>query len=154
MNRLKIILLLAVLVLLLAGCGPEVVVENKTGFAIRVVVTSADGSEVVSPTPGESSSVSVSEGSYRATAIPDADWIEWAKLTRKVLNDQLANSQNLTGPQLLDVIQRLKDIAARMQQFEQAAGAGARCDSSASSDSTGLVTVSQSPSGALVAACK
>lgn len=153
MNRIKGIVVL-ILAAVISGCGPSVVVQNNTKFAIRVVITTPDGSEVVSPTPGESSTVDAAEGSYRATAIPDADWIEWAKLTRKVLNDQLANSDNLTGPQLLEVIRRLKDIAARMQQFESAAGVGASCGGALSSDADGLVTVSQAANGTLVVSCK
>jgi len=142
-------------VLWLVGCAPSVVVENRTGFAVRVVVTSANGSEVLSPSPGESSVAEVAEGSYRATAIPDAEWIENAKATRKFLNDQLANSENLTGPQLLDVIQRLKNIAARMQQYESTAGVGASCSGAVSSDGgDGLVVISTAANGALVVSCR
>ncbi len=136
------------------GCGPTVVVENKTKIPVRVVVTTADGSEVVSPSPGESSTVDASEGSYRAVAIPDADWIEYAKLTRKVLNDQIANSENLSGPQLLEVVRRLKEIAERMDQFTKAAGTSAGCGGSVTSDSTGIVTVSAGPDGKLAVSCK
>ena len=53
--------------------------------------------------------------------IPDAEWIEYARTTRKFLNDQLANADSLTGPQLLEVIRRLKNIAARIDQFQRAA---------------------------------
>jgi len=139
----------------LVGCAPSVVVENKTGFAVRVVVTSANGSEVVSPSPGESSSAEVAEGTYRVTVIPDAEWLDHAKATRKFLNDQLANSGNLTGAQLLDVIQRLKDIAARMQQFESTAGGGASCSGAVSSDGGGgVATITTAANGALVVACR
>ena len=86
--------------------------------------------------------------------IPDAEWIEYAKLTRKVLNDQLANSDNLTGPQLLEVIRRLKGIAQRMQQYEQAAGSAAVCGGRLAEDSTGLVVVSASDTGKLVISCR
>jgi hypothetical protein len=87
--------------------------------------------------------------------IPDAEWIEYAKLTRKVLNDQLANADKLTGPQLLDVIHRLKEIAAQMQQFEQAAGSSASCGGRLTEDnSAGLVVVSTTDSGALVISCR
>lgn len=155
MNRRMSFLALSVIVILLAGCAPFVVVENRTTVAVRVVVTSSTGSEVVSPSPGESSSVQVAEGSYQVSVIPDAEWIEYAKLTKKVLNDQLANSDKLTGPQLLEVIRRLKDIAARMQDYERAAGSAARCDGKISGDGGDvLVTISASSSGALVATCR
>ena len=154
MNRNILLAGLIVGAVLLVGCAPSVVVENKTGFAVRVVVHSAGRSEVVSPSPGESSVAEVEEGPYLATAIPDADWIEWAKLTRKVLNDQLTNSDQLTGPQLLEVVRRLKDIAARMQQYESA-GIGASCSGAVSSDGgDGKVVISTAANGALVATCR
>ncbi len=155
MNRRISFLALIVVVISLAGCAPSVVVENHTTVAVRVVVRSSTGSEVVSPSPGESSSVEVAEGSYQVTVIPDVEWIEYAKLTRKVLNDQLANADKLTGPQLLDVIRRLKEIATRMQDYERAAGSAARCGGKISNDSAGAsVTISVSSSGALVATCR
>jgi hypothetical protein len=154
MSRLQIIIVALSALLCLAGCGPTVTVSNNTKFAVRVVVTSSDGSEVLSPTPGESSSAEVSEGPFRVTAIPDADWFAWAQLTRKDLNDRLANPQNLSGPQLLDVIQRLKDIAARMQQFETSTGAGASCGGTVSSDNDASVVVSLGANGTLVVSCK
>ena len=155
MNHRKLIPVLIVTAILLASCAPYIVVENKTSFPVRVIVSGGGKSEVVSPTPGESSSVDMNEGTYKATVIPDAEWIEYAKLTRKVLNDQLANSDKLTGPQLLDVIRRLKEIAVRMQQYEQAAASSASCGGRLTEDnSAGLVVVSTSNSGALVISCK
>ena len=154
MTRSQISIVAVAALVFLAGCGPSITVQNSTRIPLRVVVSAGGRSDVLSPSPGESSAAEVDEGPYRATAIPDADWIEYAKLTRKVLNDQLANSDRLSGPQLLDLIQRLKDIAARMQQFEQAAGAGASCGGTVSSDSNGQVTVSQGADGKLVASCR
>ena len=72
-----------------------------------------------------------------------------------MLNEQLANYDELTGPQLLDVIRRLKDIAARMQQYEQAAGSQARCVGNITQDSGGGVAViTVAPAGALVVSCR
>ncbi len=154
MNKRVLIAFMILMLALIVGCGPAIIVENKTGFVVRVVVTSSDGTEAVSPSPGESSAVEVSEGAYTASAIPDAEWVEYAKITRKLLNDQLANSQNLSGEQLLDVIRRLKDIAAKMQAFEQAAGGGASCRGSVSSESGGTVIVSQGADGKLAITCR
>ncbi len=154
MIRQKLSLILIVTAILLVGCGPSIVVENKTSFPVRVVVRDGGHSEVVSPSPGESSTVISEGGAYKATVIPDAEWIEYAKLTRKVLNDQLANADKLTGPQLLDVIRRLKEIATRMQQYEQAAGSSASCGGELTEDSTGLVVVSTSDTGKLVISCR
>ena len=154
MKRIKWAALYLSVGLLLASCAPMITVSNNTGFPVRAIVSSGGTSNVVSPSPGESSSVEAVEGPYRVTVIPDAEWIEYAKLTRQYLNDQLAHSENLTGPQLLEVIQRLKDIAQRMSQFEQAAGGAASCAGSISEDGGGSVSVSSGVDGAMVIVCQ
>lgn len=155
MNHKKLFPVLIVAAIFLASCGPILTVENRTRFPVRVIVSGGGKIEVVSPSPGESSSVEMREGTYKATVIPDAEWIEYAKLTRKFLNDQLANSDKLTGPQLLDVIRRLKEVAVKMQQYEQAAGSSASCGGRLTeNNSAGLVMVSISDSGALTISCR
>ena len=154
MNRALKIFASVVMVGWLAGCGPSVIVSNNTRVPVRVIVTTGAGREALSPTPGESSSVDAAEGPYSATAIPDDEWIAYAKAVRKDLNEQLANSDKLTGPQLLDVIRRLKDIAARMQQYENAAGSSAKCGGTITQDSGGVVTVSVAADGKLILSCK
>lgn len=153
MSQLKWLVVLLCGAGLFSGCAPSVIVENQTTIPIRVVVTASGASDVVSPSPGESSTVQVTEGAYTASVVTDAEWIEYAKLTRKDLNDQLANSDTLSGGQLLSVVQRLKDIAQRMKQFQDAAGAGASCGGKVSSDSNGVVAVTIGASGKLAISC-
>ncbi len=153
MKKIKLALGL-LLILFVAGCGPAVVVENRTGFPVRAIVSSRGAREVVSPSPGESSTVEVQAGAYTVVVLPDMEWIEYAKLTRKVLNDQLANADKLTGTQLLDVIRRLKDIATRMQQYEAAAGSSSKCTGRVQSESTGIVTIAVGADGKLFVGCK
>jgi hypothetical protein len=155
MSRQKLFLTLIISATLLASCAPFVTVENRTSIPVRVIISGSGKSNVVSPTPGESSTVEMNEGTYKATVIPDAEWIEYAKLTRKVLNERLAESDKLTGPQLLDVIRRLKEVATRMQQFEQAAGSSASCGGRLTEDnSAGLVVVSTASNGTLAISCR
>jgi len=154
MSRSQKLLAGLVLALLLAACGPTVTVQNQTGFAVRAIVTTVSGGDVVSPSPGESSSVDAQEGAYTITAIPDQDWINYAQTARKLLNEQLANSDNLSGPQLLKVVQQLKDIAAKMKQFQATAGKGATCRGTINQDgSGGTATVSVAADGSLVVSC-
>jgi hypothetical protein len=157
MNRLRSLALLGLIIAagLIAGCAPTITVQNNTSFPVRAIVSAGKIRTVLSPSPGEHSTAEVGEGPYTVTVIPDAEWIEYAKLTRKVLNDQLANADKLTGPQLLDVIRRLKEIATRMQEFERAVGSRASCGGKISSDGgAAFVTISTSSSGALVATCR
>ena len=143
---------------LLAGCAPGIVIQNSASFPVRAIIRAGGVSEVFSPSPGESSYAEVREGRYTATVIPDAEWIEYARATRQYLNDQLAHSDNLTGPQLLDVIRRLNDIATRMDQFERAAASSAvgsaSCSGAVSSEANGLVTVTTNLDGRIFIDCK
>jgi len=153
MKRLTPFIICLIAAGLIAGCGPAIIVENKTSIPVRALVNSAGNRQVVSPSPGESSVADAEEGSYTVAVLPDAEWIEYAKLTRKALNEQLANADNLMGDQLLEVVRRLKDIAARMKEFENAAGKGQSCAGKITSDGGGIVTISVGAEGALVVRC-
>jgi len=139
--------------LAIAGCAPVLTVENTSTIPVRVVISAGGGRQVLSPSPGESSSAEIGEGAYAAYAIPDAEWIEYARLTRRYLNDQLANADSLTGPQLLDVIRRLKDIAARMQAYEGAADSTGACNGTVSAEKDGLIRVAVGADGKLRLTC-
>lgn len=147
-----------ILAALVTACAPTVTVENKTTFPVRAIVTMPGGiRQVLSPSPGYSSSAegSDSTGVYRVTVIPDSEWIEYARLKRKVLNESLANSERLTGPQLLEVVRQLKEVAEAMQRFEQAAGGSASCGGRLTEEVTfGLAEVVHSPDGNLLVICK
>jgi hypothetical protein len=137
----------------IAGCAPVLTVQNDSTVPVRVVVSASGNRQVLSPSPGQSSSAEVGEGAYSAYAIPDAEWIEYARLTRRYLNDQLVNADNLTGTQLLEVIRRLKDIAARMQAYEGAAGSTGACNGTVSAEEAGLIRVAVGPDGKLQLTC-
>jgi hypothetical protein len=157
MQRKRLIIIIlssAVAALLLSACAPALVVQNNTNFPVRVVVVAGDLRGVLSPNPGESSSMEVANGAYRVTAIPDAEWIEYAKLSRKLLNERLAAADQLTGPQLLEVIRQLKDIAQKMDAYDKAAASTSACRGAISDEGGGYVEVSQGSDGNLVVVCK
>ena len=144
--------------ILTAGCAPSVVVENNGAFTVRAIIGAGGMSDVVSPSPGESSFVEVREGSYTAIVIPDADWIEYAQTTRRLLNEQLANPENMTGEQLLEVFRRLADIAATIDQFQRAgessAVGAATCSGAVSAEADGSVVVTTTEDGRILIDCK
>src|SRR6266550_4355256 len=86
------------------SCSPVITVSNATSFEVWAVVTNAGHSQVLSPSPGESSAAEAQGGPYIVSVIPSQEWLDHANATRKFLNEQLANSDNLTGPQLLEVV--------------------------------------------------
>jgi len=150
-RRIVVVFLTAVV---LGGCAPTITVHNNTTIPVRVVITHSGGSETFAPSPGESSNGDLTEGTYRVVAIPDAAWVDYAKLTRQDLNQQIANSQNLSGQKLLDLVQRLKDIAKRMDEMQRAAGSTGACGGKVKEDSAAAAEISIGPSGQLVVACK
>lgn len=157
MNRLVPVTLLFAILLLLIACGPTITVTNGTTFPVRAIVNANGTRNVLSPSPGESSSAEVEEGAYTVTVIADQEWINYARSVRQYLNEQIKNSDKLTGAQLLEVVRRLKEIAGRMADFERAAGAqaGASCSGRiADSGGSGLVNISQTPQGTLALVCK
>ena len=137
----------------IAGCAPVLTVQNDSPIPVRVMISASGNRQVLSPSPGQSSSAEVGEGAYSAYAIPDAEWIEYARLTRRFLNDQLADADRLTGEQLLEVIRRLKDIATRMQAYEGAAGSTGACNGTVSADEVGLIRVAVGADGKLQLTC-
>lgn len=153
MNFIRQRVLVAIMALALAGCGPSITVENKTSFDVRVFVSNNGHHEVLSPSPGNSSTMDATEGSYIVAAVRSEEWLNYAKATRQYLNGQLSNMDSLTGAQLFEVVQRLKDIAKKMAEYENVK-TGASCTGRIAEDANGAATISLGPGGALVAACK
>lgn len=154
MSRPFLTILLCSSLLVLGACAPAITVSNNTTIPVRVIVVANGVAQTLSPSPGESSIAEVSEGTYAASVLPDAEWISYAQAVRKDLNEQLANSDSLSGAKLLDVIRRLKDIAQRMSQFQAAAGSQATCSGALSEDKNSVVTVSIGANGALAISCR
>jgi len=158
MKRIGLLLAGLCAAILTVGCAPGVVIQNNAPFPVRAILVVGGQSQVLSSSAGGSSYAEVGSGSYQATVIPDAEWIEYARGTRQYLNDQLANSEALTGEQLLDVIRRLSDIAVAMDRFERAARSSAvgaaSCSGKVSSESNGSVTVTASEDGRVFIECR
>jgi hypothetical protein len=153
MKRIILIIALLLVAVILAGCAPVLTVENNTKFEVTVFISGPEGPEVLSPSPGESSSAEIPLGNYSVTVVPAQQWIDYAKATRQYLNSQLANAQNLTGPQLSNIVQRLKDISAKIQQYEATGGTGGSCAGKLTQDSNAVVMVSAAADGSLVVSC-
>jgi hypothetical protein len=138
------------------SCGPTVTVENKTTFEVSALVQNRGNRNMLSPSPGESSQAIVQQDAYVVTVVPRAEWLTHAKATRDFLNDQLKNSENLSGAQLLEVVRRLKAIALKMQAFEEAAKGGeAQCSGILTDKKTdATVTITALTDGKLKVVCK
>jgi hypothetical protein len=124
--------------------------------------------QVLSPSPGSSSEAEVTQGgTFTAVAIPDRAYLEWAKDTRQTLSNLLANPQGLTPSQVQNLVQQLKDIEAKIKQYESAAGSGDGCTGTISVETveqvpffgalpmpkSGIVDVTADASGKLKVTC-
>lgn len=142
---------------LLAGCAPSITVQNNTAFPVRALITAGGMRQMVFTSPGQASYPEVQTGPFTATVIPDSEWLEHARATRAYLNSQLANADSLTGEQLLEVIRRLKDIAARIDQFERAAAgrsaSAINCTGTVSDEQEGVVVIKTDAGGQIVLDC-
>jgi hypothetical protein len=132
-------------------------VENNAGFPVRVVISAGGGQQILSPSPGGSSYAEIEEGEFSVYAVPELEWVEYARSTRRYLNEQLAHPENLTGEQLLEVINRLVDIAAQMDRMGRAVFAlrpTSGCSGAVESGSSALVSVTTGADGSLVVTCQ
>lgn len=155
LRRAKAFAAVVAAVVFMTGCGPTITVQNGTRYQVRAVVSNGGKQEVFSPSPGESSSVDAEQGSYSVYSVPDIEWIQYTKATRKFLDDQLAHPEKLTGPQLLNVVARLKNIAATLAEFERTeVSLGAACGGTVSQDASVVAVISVATDGTYVANCK
>jgi hypothetical protein len=156
MRRVKLFRLLVVLIAcaLLVGCGPMVSINNRTNVGVRAVVFAAgQRKQVTSVSPGESSTVELSgAGKYTVGVIQDKEWVDWIKLTRKVLGDLLAQPDRLTPEQIKDVTQKLRGIDAKLTDLQRSSGAGATCSGTVSVDAS-MVEVRIGQNGQFVMTC-
>ena len=122
------------------SCSPTISVKNEAAFTVRVIIRNAGKLQTVAPSPGESAGAEGQNGPYFVAVVPDSDWLEYAKLVRKDLNEQLANPSGLSGDKIKQLADRLKSIAAKMKAYESA-GLGATCNGSITDKGGGVVTV-------------
>ena len=131
MKNAKLLVFLALLTIAATepSCNPSIIVYNRTSVGVRVAVfPPGGGKHVLSPSPGSSSEAMVTQGgSFTAVAIPDKQYLELAKDTRQTLSNLIANPQGLTPSYVQNLRQQLRDIEAKIKQFESAAGSGDGC---------------------------
>ena len=135
------------------SCAPVITVKNDTTVVVRAIVRTVAGAQTLAPSPGNSSATEAQEGPYSVTVIPDEEWKSYARLVRKDLNEQLANAKGLSGDKLIQLINRLKDVADKMKAFEDA-GIGASCSGNITQDGGGTATVTTLPGGKIVVSCR
>ena len=137
------------------SCAPVITVTNRTTFEVVATINNGGKRQVVSPSPGNSSSAEAEQGGYTVTIIPSQEWRNHAQATRDFLNSQLAHPENLTRDQLNDVIFRLKDIAAKIKVFEDSYKtlAGQSCTGAIGDNGGGNVMVDATADGSLSVTC-
>lgn len=137
------------------GCEPSIIIRNNTTMPVRVSLAFLGQLQLISLSPGESFSQDATEGDvFSVLVFPDKEWINYVKDVRKYLSGELANPEKLTELQRRDLIQRLKDIAAIIAQYEKAAKVSAGCQDSVPRDGDGIVQITTRPDGQFLVTCK
>jgi hypothetical protein len=152
MKRSRLLFIMGCLLLLvfLTACEPGVSVMNETTIEIRVLVTSGGRSSVVSVTPGESSNVEAT-GSFVAAVIPSEEWNQNMTILRNYLQEKMKNKNDLTGPQIQEVMKKLQEVEKQLQTYQKASGSA--CSGVVPEGELGYVTVTQAADGPLVVQC-
>lgn len=154
-KHLLLISLCALLVLFLSSCAPLLRIENETTLGVKALV-SIPGSmrQLVTVEPMNDAGLdTIGIGKYIVVVIPDKDWLEYARLQARVLNDLLTGSPNLSPQQANDIKTKLKEIHTALEQYEKAKS-GAACSGKLDSEGFNLATISQDASGNLAISCK
>jgi hypothetical protein len=109
--------------LALFGCNAvnTLVVENASSNQLRVILkVPGGGVSSVSPTPGNSSHVVVSEnGTFQALAVVDGEWLETVRFRRDFLSRQLAEPaarRRLTSEELRQIGAQVNDLSTEIQR--------------------------------------
>lgn len=156
---------LAGVALLVGGCEFEnvIIVTNESSTQLRVFVkVPGGGITTVTPTPGNSSSIVIAEGgTFYAGAVVDTEWLEYIRVTRELLSQQLADPAvraDLSVDELVELTTRINDLTREIQRaterpWEQVGG----CSGTAvvggggmveSEDNrSGTVTITDNPAG-------
>jgi hypothetical protein len=130
---------------LVVGCGPSLTVENKTEFAIHVTVRTSKGVDVVSPSPGESSSVDFEGGNFSAVAFLDQEWVNYMTSSRDTLNNLIAGvasgQRRIDRDELEAVLTTLRTLNSRIATIQGITGEAPSCSGSfnSSNESGGAV---------------
>ena len=164
MNRISSLWVALIAALVVVGCTPSIVVKNNTTIGIRVMIKTDKGSDVVSPSAQESSTVESTGGRFTATAVEDQVWADYMRQTRQsviaLLQDVVNHKTSLPTQELEQMFANLRDIDARIADFArfQPSLIGNICSGSVDSNGEGdpgtaTVTVVQTDDGKLSTSC-
>jgi hypothetical protein len=158
-RRWTALIVAAALAIVVAGCETEdtIQVENTTSTQLRVMLkVPGGGVSTVAPTPGNSSSIVVSEaGTFYALAVVDAEWLETIRTRRDFLQSRLADPdrrRNLSADDLSDILFQINSLTAEIRRATERPldNVGACSGPVKLSDSGGVagkVTITDNPAG-------
>jgi hypothetical protein len=105
------------------GCESEnvIVVNNTSSTQLRVFIKIPGGGvTTVTPTPGNASSVVVSEGgTYYAGAVLDAEWVERIRVEQQLLSNRLGDPvtrRRLSLDELREIATRIDDLNVEIRR--------------------------------------
>jgi hypothetical protein len=127
------------------ACGPSLTVTNRTEFAVRVFVTADLNLDVVSPSPGESSSLDFVGGSFTATVIFDEEWVNLLRSRRDTLNNLVAGvssgERQISLDELESAMATIRTLNATLASIQNNRPTCAGKVNPGSEDSVGVIEV-------------
>jgi hypothetical protein len=114
MNK-KILIALTIIALVQLACGPEVKVINNVNDSVRLSITNDTQHITTMFEPGETQSIEVNAGQYKAVVVPAGVWVEFVKSQEKTISQMLTNPDSMTREQ----IKQLTDVIDKVNENEQ-----------------------------------
>ncbi len=162
MRRVVVAVFLAVVVL---GCESDhrIQVENASSTQLRVMLSVPGGGvSTVTPAPGSSASVVVTEdGPFSAVAVLDSEWLEAARFRREFLSRQLSDPavrRGLTPDDLQQISAQVNDLSleirrATEQPSQNVGGCSGRVELGSPGGEAGRVRITDNPAGGFPSVC-
>jgi hypothetical protein len=142
------VVLLATVVV--AGCGPQVVLVNKTRSPLRFSVTTPGSSSVTTVQAGEEVAVEIeATGPYTVGIVRSDAWVKMMEAQRDDYVNSLANPNNLTPSDLAATVANIDALTTRIDALLRNP-LDARCSGTVTTKSDGEATAS-TPAGATTA---
>jgi hypothetical protein len=141
MNK-RVLTALAALALVQLACGPEVKVINNAKDTVRLSITNSNQHITTMYEPGESQTIGVNAGQYKAVVVPAGAWVEFVKSQETVVSQLLADPESMTQDQIKQVIDLIINISVNEQKLFKNAPDQSTCINQLNDKTNGQIEIS------------
>lgn len=144
---------LAAMALVQLACGPEVKVINYAKDAVRLSITNGSQDLTTMYEPGESQTIEVNAGQYKAVAVPAGAWVEFVKTQETVISQLLTDPDSMTQDQIKQVIDLIDNMSVNEQIVFKNAPDQSTCVNQLSNEVNGQIEISDTSGSNLALNC-